>query len=220
MEDRGEKIPELIGALAEEPNAAIGINGSDLVADYNFGTNGNSRCCYLSNLHLEFKGPYAASIFGLPTLSLLGRDGTTPEKMREEFRKNPNKSYNDALSILKGCRVLIPSRYKNLLKQYIPAQTEILTNGRSVDVKFAQDGSIDYAIDIVVEGRKCKQLGIGIIAPVFRSDGVLIGNIEALKLFESGSVGYSFWNLSFFLWLNTGRTPRQDTARDYYGGIH
>lgn len=55
MEDRGEKIPELIDALAEEPNAVIGINGSDLVADYNFGTNGNSKCCYLTNLHLEFK---------------------------------------------------------------------------------------------------------------------------------------------------------------------
>lgn len=140
--------------------------------------------------------------------------------MKEEYKRNPDKSYNDTISVLKGRRVIIPSRYKNLLKQYIPAQAEILTNGRSVDVKFAEDGSIDYAIDIVVEGRKCKQLGIGIIAPVFRSDGVLIGNIEASKLFNDADVSFPSLDPCFFLWLNTGRTPRQKRARDYYGSIH
>ena len=221
MEERGEKIPELIDALAEEPNAVIGINGSDLVADYNFGTNGSSRCCYLTNLRLDFKGPYADSVFGLPTLSLLSRDGITPEKMSEEFRRNPDKSYNESLKVLKWRRVAIPSRYKNLLKNYIPAQAEILTNGRSVDVKFAEDDSVDYAIDIVVEGKKCKQLGIGMIAPIFRSDGILIGNLAGQSLFLNQRVaplGFKSYN-DFIIWFNTGREPRSEGG-DYYRGTY
>ncbi len=221
IEERGEKIPELIDTLADDSNLVIGIDGSDLVADFNFAANGNSRCCYLANLYLDFKEEYAESVFGLPTLSLLGRDGLTPEKMREEFIRNPDKNYNEALQVLKERRVIIPSRYMHLLKKYIPAQAQILTNGRGVDVEFAKDVSIDYAIDIVVKGKKCKEYGIGIIAPIFRSDGILIGNRAGQRLFLDKRVaplGFASYE-DFFVWFNTGRLPRQ-----YHGerspGIH
>lgn len=183
MEERGEKIPEIIDASADVASAVIGIDGADLVADFNFGADGTSRCCYLTKLDLDFRGAYVDSVFGLPTLSLLGRNGMSLEKMREEFRRNPDKNYADAVKVLKGRRVIVPLRYINLLKQYIPNEAEILTNGRSVDIEFAKNASIDYAIDIVVKGKKCEEYGIDIIAPIFRSDGLLIGNQAGQRLF-------------------------------------
>ena len=221
VEERGEKIPERINSLAEEPEAVIGIDGADLFADFNFSTNGNSKLCYLNNLKLKFKGPYANSIFGLPTLTILGRDGKSPEEMAAEFKKNPSKNYYECLNALKGKKVIIPARYKHLLRKYIPEETEISTNDRSVDVKFSEDRSLDYAIDIVLRGDKCKALHIGVLAPIFESDGVLTANETGQNLYlnkKVASLGFASYN-DFIVWFNTGREQRQYYGECYHG-IH
>ena len=204
QEVRGEEIPDLVLRRQNPSEPVFGITGQDLLEDADckesFGIWKRDDGEFgIGELNLARKGPYKNTLFGLPTLCLLSRTGKTPEEYLlqtwgDETRREGNARYPanvryptdmDLALSLKGKRVVIPQRYRNLIDQRIPAFLAypgekpsidwVMLDGQ-VDVTLAMDSSLDYAIDIVLTGKTLREKGLGIERTLFFSDGVLLRN--------------------------------------------
>lgn len=158
----------------------------------------------LKQLELKEKQAYPDSLFGVPALCMIGKGGREavkwsiqsdcqPYELREilERKQRENRS---------GIKIAVDLRYaavaKNLVNVAINGmerngqpKTDIkwrILDGK-VDVTAAIDPTIDYAFDIVLSGKTCRENGLGIYAKLFESDGVIVGNRKASEL---------NWNLS------------------------
>lgn len=224
QEVRGEEIPDLVLRRQNPSEPIFGITGQDLLEDTDcresFGISerddGNVG---INELNLARKGPYKGTLFGLPTLCLLSRNGKTPEEYLlqtwgDEARRGGNARYpanvrypiDIGLELsLKGKRVVIPQRYKNLIDQRIPLFLEyprekpsidwVMLDGQ-VDVTLAMDSSLDYAIDIVLTGKTLREKGLGIERTLFFSDGVLLQNGRFAREKTTARTGYDTGDLS------------------------
>jgi len=205
QEVRGEEIPDLVLRRQNPSEPVFGITGQDLLEDadckesFGVGWRMEDGDAGIGELNLARKGPYKNTLFGLPTLCLLSRTGKTPEEYLlqtwgDETRREGNARYPanvryptdmDLALSLKGKRVVIPLRYRNLIDQRIPLFLEypgekpsidwVMLDGQ-VDVTLAMDSSLDYAIDIVLTGKTLREKGLGIERTLFFSDGVLLRN--------------------------------------------
>lgn len=175
---RGESIPQLLDK-AKEAEFAFGIVGEDLLWNYRRGIRG-SEPLVLDSLALAYTGSYASSVFGLPALCFIGKDGMPIDEARIAAKA---QSIPVSIPPLQGKRVAIPARYSGLIQTRIdPAGIEWIALDRKVDVTAAADKSIDYAVDIVLTGKTCQEAGLGIYAVLCKSDGVILGseNVQAL----------------------------------------
>lgn len=162
---RGENIPDLV-SRAERP--CIGITGEDLLEE------SGADVAIIRRLNLAYQGPYKETIFGLPALCVLGKDGVRPQDFSGGAEPN-----------LCGKTVAIPDKYERTLKKRFPDENirwKVLSG--QVDVTCARDPSVDYAIDIVLSGRTCERENLGIIAYLGDSDGVIIANQTFLRAYK------------------------------------
>ncbi|MBI4153047.1 hypothetical protein HY497_00865 [Candidatus Woesearchaeota archaeon] len=150
-------------------------------------------------LDLSRKGDYERAVFGLPALCLLGKGGMSLEAFVKAFPKDSKKSFEksgywerERIPLLQGKRIAIPQRYSNLIRRFLwrnynekgwplwPGTREsdvgLIPLDGKVDVTAATDDTIDYAIDIVLTGKTCKENNIGIFEVLYRSDGVILSN--------------------------------------------
>ena len=195
QECRAEDIPEKIYNAREvaENQTVLGVTGQDLMREFiedkvylfPWGPDIPYRTLGLLN-----KGVYEKSIFGLPALCLLGKGGMTFDDFSKAFGsdcRDMSYSYRDKppyerlekLPDLRGKRVVIPQRYEWLIRKlldYTAIGAELIPLDGKVDVTAATDDSIDYAVDIVLTGKTCKENGLGIFELLYRSDGVLLSN--------------------------------------------
>lgn len=162
---RGENIPSLV-SQASKP--CIGITGEDLLEE------SDADVAILRKLNLAYQGPYEETIFGLPALCVLGKEGVRPREFSGGSAPN-----------LCGKTVAIPDKYKRTLKKRFPDDNiRWKTLSGQVDVTCARDPSVDYAIDIVLSGRTCERENLGIIAYLGESDGVIIANQTFLRAYR------------------------------------
>jgi len=125
-------------------------------------------------LNLSWLGSYADSIFGLPTLCVLGKGGMGFEEFKKAYG---NSLTRKTTPNFQQKRVVIPGRYERLIRSLVQQDdVEYISLEGKVDVTAATDSSIDYAIDIVLSGKTCIREGLGIFATLFKSDGVLVYN--------------------------------------------
>jgi hypothetical protein len=205
MEARGEDIPQLVADQEDSDQLVFGLTGNDLLATYRkspFGLDNSRPPRAIATLDLKGKGPYATSIFGLPTLCLISRDGIAPQEFLEEARYDNEESigwdgvrkgpFQYRMNDLTGKTVLIPERYEDLIKKLVGRRRYDGAEGidwrlqtRSVDTTLAVDESIDYAVDIVLSGRTLQETGLGILDVLYQSDGVLLGNKVALETVQA-----------------------------------
>lgn len=199
IEERGENIPGRVGGYSGTSNLAIGITGVDLFEEYRLKSERQRRTLALEKLctlGLLGTGPYVDTVFGLPALCLIGREGRPIEEFRRRAARWGWGSDNDliyeaiatALPSLRGKKVIFPWRYERLVRSLVP-QSDVrwLPFERSVDVQAARDPTIDYAVDIVCSGRTCEAYGLGVYNVLFRSDGVIIGNERAKVRWGDGA---------------------------------
>lgn len=192
-EARGEDIPQL---TSNEKGLSLGITGNDLTENYGYAKP-------LQSLNLYRTGPYADTVFGLPALCVLGKGGLPPRTFaaqRLSVLQNGNKQ--DVLETIRelngvaypetpdlcGKRVAIPKRYENLIRSRVWCDwlVEWVVLDGKVDVTAATDSSIDYAIDIVLSGKTCESVGLGIYEIIYVSDGVLVSNQNLLNKQSTG----------------------------------
>jgi len=137
-------------------------------------------------LGLGNKGPYGNSIFGLPSLAILGKGGISIDNYVAAFpqEKVPygeglNFSSKQMLCFYKK-KVVIPKMYELLIRSKVNlGEAEVLALDGQVDVTAAK-GFADYAIDIIDTGFTVRKEGLGIFPPLlYQSDGVILGNIKA-----------------------------------------
>jgi len=227
LEIRGEDIPNAIAESRDNPTKIVGITGEDLMMSHALGA-AFQNWYLLERLNLSWSGSYEKSIYGLPTLYVIGRNGSRPSDCKKEKGIVTTLPESWDIPNMDGKIVAVPARYRNLIEgifrevfnlgTYKKGPKEIKYLDRSVDRTMAGDKSLDYAVDIVVTGRRCEELGLGLYGALFRSDGVIIGNNAAKQFWKpkERDLTFDLWSL----WFNTGRTPIQARARDYYGGIH
>ena len=160
---RGEDIPNLV----RERRGSYGITGDDIFQNYLLERkNRQGEVEVIQRLNLKGLGPYNNFLFGLPTLCLLGPDGKLPEEYDESTQVIPN---------LDSKTVVIPGRYKELISECLIPSNNVnyVTLDGKVDVTAAVQGC--YAVDIVGTGRTCKGVGMGVVAKLYESDGVILG---------------------------------------------
>ncbi|MBI4918674.1 hypothetical protein HY837_02000 [archaeon] len=215
-EQRGEDIPELVKNFYEYKAPVIGITGEDLLDNYlleNFSEDEFVRAKYrkelvLQNLGLKNKGQYKNSAFGLPALCILGKEGIPLEKFVKAYPQVRTREITQlrGTELQEPCfektRVAIPKRYEKLITSRVKLTgAEILLLEGKVDVTVSK-GDADYAIDIVLTGRTCKEELLGFFPPVlYLSDGVVLGNKKSQEKPKQRQSGIS----DFDVWLNTGR---------------
>jgi len=177
-EVRGESIPQLLNE-AKETEFAFGIVGEDLLWNYRRSICGSDPLV-IDSLNLAYTESYASSVFGLPTLCLIGKEGMSIDDARAVAKE---RYVPTIMPQLQGKRIAIPARYSRLIQTCISqADIEWVKLDRKVDVTAATDQSIDYAVDIVLTGKTCKEASLGIYAVLCKSDGVILGseNVQAL----------------------------------------
>ncbi len=223
QEQRGEYIPELVNALYEDRKPVVGITGEDLLTNFLLEEIGryDAACIRRSmlvvgRLGLRNKGSYESAVFGLPALCILGKGGISLDKFVEAYPRardcGMNLLRNTELQEpdFSGKKVAIPKRYEALIRSYVRLTgAEILLKDGKVDVTAAR-GDADYAIDIVLTGRTCKEEGLGFFPPIlYLSDGIMLGNRKAQEQPKQRMPRLSDWEI----WFNTGRVPKH-----YSGG--
>ncbi|HLC32747.1 MAG TPA: hypothetical protein VJJ82_02890 [Candidatus Nanoarchaeia archaeon] len=189
---RGENIPITVylprGRLFKEYFAykqpVIGVTGEDLFLELQRDEEDDKKPEILEKLNLKRTGPYKNFAFGLPTLCLLGKGGLSPK----EYAWRKGSYYPKDIPELKGKTIAIPEYYPRLIMQQLEEFTSlegvrwIILDGK-VDVTAAAQG-IEYVVDIIGTGTTCERVGLGVIASLGASDGVLIGNPAAQKLWK------------------------------------
>lgn len=150
-------------------------------------------------LGLNRRGPYEESVFGLPALCVLGKGGMSFDAFTKayplEYDTSGDMTFKclaptgggcdgalweqatERIPDLSGKRVAIPKMYENIIRYLVRKKaegTEFLTLDGKVDVTTATDNSIDYAIDIVLTGKTCKDSGLGIFERLYLSDGIIL----------------------------------------------
>ena len=199
IDSRGEEIPTLVAITTE---AALGISGEDLLCNY-ASTYARGRSwqdsredvimCFGSSLvdklNLAARGAYQSALLELPSLCMLARSAEYPvtEKSELLFRCMPWKKPLDA------CRFAVPSFYTDFIRLRLEemgfGRPQLVPLEGQVDVTMAMDTSFDGAIDIVLSGKTCRQYGLGIVAVLYRSDGVIVGNTAGRNLYKSKTNG-------------------------------
>ena len=221
-EARGEEIPDIMRRSSKD-RVVVGIMGEDILYNFYAKAGGitlmpglNHGCEAESStgvyrgkmLKLEEKKAYPNTIFGLPTLCLLGREGTPIKECRaKEYTQSLDASLCKIGEILRkrsGKRqivIAVDQRYaaaaanivqgaigatQDRFNQFRTPQPEITIEWRTmdgkVDVTAAVDETIDYAIDVVLSGKTCQENGLGIYAKLFKSDGILVCNRKAMEI--------------------------------------
>jgi len=183
---RGESISELIDKKLMNEEPVFGITAEDLLQEYFVTTNPESAEQRLTSnliitlLGLENKGIYKNAVFGLPALCVLGKGGMDLDCYVNAYWPEYARY---GVPDFQGKKVVIPQRYQRLIQFYVELDmADVIIRDGKVDVTAAQ-GEADYAIDIVVTGKTCKEQKLGIFPPVlFLSDGVLLGNCGAKRL--------------------------------------
>ena len=219
-EQRGEDIPRLVNSLYEDEAPVVGITGEDFLDNFLFGEYRSSvnRRLMFKRLDLRKNGPYENTLFGLPALCILGEGGITLDKFVEAY---PTVRDNEVRQLrgselqepdFRGKRVAIPRRYEALISSRVRLEgAEILLLDGEVDVTAARGGA-DYAIDIVLTGRTCREEGLGFFPPIlYLSDGVILANqrvkTESVRK-KLDTKRFSDWEI----WFNTGRASRKYTG--------
>lgn len=231
QEQRGEDIPRLVKGLYDDRDPIIGLSGKDLLDNYlleEFGGEQFARDGMRSRLVAKFlglrnKGPYTNAIFGLPALCILGEGGITLDKFVEGYSRVRDCEVIQLRGTellgpdFSGKKVAIPRRYEALIRSRVRLTgAEVLPLDGKVDVSAAR-GDADYAIDIVLTGRTCREEGLGFFPPVlYLSDGVVLGNKKAQEEPKQRGSRPS----DFYLWLNTGRVPRSSSGGTDYKFSH
>jgi ATP phosphoribosyltransferase len=216
QEQFGENIPGLVDSLRDDPYPIVGITGEDLLDNFllqKYGADKRIRWredLLISELDLRGEGPYEKAVFGLPALCILSERGFSldefirayPEARDFKLQELKGPFYTPDFS---GKRVALPTRYENLIRYLVGLDNaEILSLEGKADVTAAR-GEADYAIDIVLSGRTCREQGLGFFLPVlYLSDGVVLGNGKTKGKPKRPAPEFS----PFELWLNTGRVPR------------
>ena len=164
-----------------------------------YGAEGRTGVIRLEELGLKEKEAYPDALFGVPALCLIGkgvRDATrwnSPLECRpyqlktiiERMQRENSGTIN----------IAVDQRYAAVAKNLVDVaingigqdeQPKTVINwcilDGKVDVTAALDPTIDYAIDIVLSGKTCRENGLGIYAKLFESDGVIVGNRKAAEL--------------------------------------
>ncbi len=198
LEERGENIPKLIESNYNSQNNLIGITGEDLLDNYLFEElrvknmrNTVKKNILVKYLNLKKQGSYENSVFGLPALCILGKEGISLERVMDAYpevrkceieflRKTELQEPN-----FKGKIIAMPKRYEKLIKSRVRLDgAEILLLEGKVDVAAAR-GDADYAIDIVLTGKTCKEENLGFFPPIlYLSDGIVIGNKKLKSIYS------------------------------------
>ncbi len=158
IEVRGEDVPLIVSKLIKEGKKVIGITGEDLFKDLLL-RNRDTGLEILQRIKWKDKN----TLFGKPTLCLLGPKGKRLEELGKELR------------------ICINSKYKELAKKYCTNRLEnkeyrfekIYVSGSSEE--FFSNGVVDLVIDIVYSGESAKKAGLKVYDKLFESDIVVIG---------------------------------------------
>ncbi len=233
QDQRGEDIPRLVDATFEDEEGVIGITGQDLLDNYvcrqesvpdsyaNKDTQDRRRSQLLvSKLGLKNKGAYEGTLFGLPTLCILGYGGIPPIYFMQAYPKVRDLDLCELRGTelqepnFSGKTIAIPARYEALIRSRVRLDgATLLPLDGKVDVTAAR-GEADYAVDIVLSGKTAREEGLGFFPPLlYQSDGVVIGNKKAT---EKPCVVFEL--SEFERWLTTGHTSDQFGIRGGYGG--
>lgn len=224
QDQRGEDIPRLVEVSFDDEKSVVGITGQDLLDNYldkwssvsdsyTKDTRDRKRTQLLvSKLGLKNKGAYEGTLFGLPTLCILGYGGIPSLYFKQAYPAVRDRELCELRGSelqepnFSGKTIAIPACYEALIRSRVRLDgATLLPLDGKVDVTAAR-GEADYAIDIVLSGKTAREEGLGFFPPLlYQSDGVVIGNKKAQekpqKVFEP-----SEWDI----WFNTGRVRRGD----------
>ncbi len=196
---RGELISDLV-SLSASP--ALGINGEDLLCNYasKYARGRSWRearedvleyfgSLLVDRLRLDGKGAYRSALLELPSLCILARSDKYPVTEQSDvlFRSMPWERPLDAR------RFAVPLFYADFIRLRLEdmglGRPQLVPLDGKVDVTAAMDRMFDGAIDIVLSGTTCRQYGLGIVAVLYRSDGVIVGNTSGRNLYKSRTNG-------------------------------
>jgi len=163
VEVRGEDVPSFVEKFSKEGKKVIGITGEDFFKEFILET--RSKLNILKRIKWNDK----RTLFGKPTLCLLGPKNKKLEDLPKNLRVCINRKY---IKLSKKFLGLLENKGYNFEKIYLSGSTE---------ESFANNLA-DIVIDIVYSGRSAEKAGLKVYEKIFESDIIIIGMKEEFTL--------------------------------------
>ena len=164
---RGEDIPFLVSTMAKEGKDVLGITGEDVFKEFIL----NRREPGVEILK-RITWRDEKSLYGKPTLCLLGPEGKNLEELPKRLKVIINKKYEK-----------IAKKYLSKIQDSEGMAFEKIYLSGSTEEMYAANIS-NLVIDIVYSGASAKRAGLKVYDKIFESDIVVIGKKENYNLID------------------------------------